>query len=239
MKKIIFLFLFFSLSSYAQNRIVFGAGSAATSRLLDFHNEDYSKEELKQLKNLEVIKPSYFGYLGYVFDFNSKIDMQINIGYRITRYGSRIYGIPSGIPNVTPQYGKVRQVVHQNQFNIDYLIHFKTVKPLRSDYLFVKSSITYNFKNYRIYEVSFNQKNESGITGYRGSEGFVPQRFDLYLGTGLNYNLYKDKLHFQPFLGFFVSPYETDGDYYSYLYFNKNVKGFLLDVGFNLQYRIK
>jgi len=55
----------------------------------------------------------------------------------------------------------------------------------------------------------------------------------------LSYNLYKDKLSVQPFVGMFVMPYETNGEDYSYLYFNKNVKGFLWDVGINLQYVIK
>ena len=241
MKKIIFLstFLFISISSYAQNNFFFGVGTSATSRLLDFHNKDYSDNEIKRLKKVEVPKPSYFGYIGYSFEYNSKIDLQINLGYRLNRYGSRIYAIPKDIPNITPQYGKTREVVHQNQFNIDLIPKFKSIKLLKAGYFFTKISLVYNHKNYRIYHASFDYKDKKGISGYMGSEGFVPHRFDMYLGTGLSYNLYKERLSFQPSIGAFIRPYETDGAYYSYLFFNKDVKGFLLDIGFNVQYVIK
>ena len=145
MKKIIFLsiFLFLSVSSYAQNSFIFGVGTTATSRLLDFHNSNYSIDERKQLKRLEVIKPSYFGYIGYSFGFmhNYKIDLQINLGYRMNRYGSRIYTIPKDIQNITPQYGKVREVVYQNQFSLDFIPKFKSIKILKADYLFTKISL--------------------------------------------------------------------------------------------------
>ena len=242
MKKslILFILLFCCVFNvYSQNNIVFGLGTSATSRLTNFHNNDYTDSERNQLKKLEIVKPSYFAYLGYIFEYNLKIDVQLNLGYRLNRYGSRIYTIPNDIQNITPQYPKTKEVIHQNQFNLDCILKFKSVKLIKSDYLFVKSSLVYNYGNYKIRRGSFDFENKGNMSGVLKSEGFTPHTFDMYIGTGLSYNLCKEKLSFQPFIGAFIRPYETDGKYYSYLYFNKDVKGFLWDVGINLQYKLK
>ena len=240
---ILHILVFYATCLSAQNNsISVSIGSSGTSRILYFPNNNFSSSEIRELKKLEVVKPSFQADFGYSMEKNQAIFIRFGLGFRHTRFGSKKYRIPIGIPNTTPQTNRTKQVVLQNQGFVYFESSFNQYKFLKSSSIFLKVMLIRNHRNYKIYVPDYNENGNKTTTGIRSSGSFTSARFDINLSLGLNYNLLQNNNYsilFQPYLSLFALPYETIGTDYSYLHFNKNVVGFISEIGLLMQYKFK
>lgn len=212
-------------------------GSSITSRILTLDKDQFSNAEVSAIRNLENFKPNYMIEVGYSFKMKEDLILRLGIGFRHTRFGTKIYTLPSEVHNPTPQYSQLKEVVRLNQIMICFMPEFRKINLLKSASLFTKAALIYN-PNYTIYHPTFDKNREKGIVGVKGSYEKNIHRVDINFGLGLNYELFQKKpyqLTLQPYASIFVLPYEIDNQY---LYFNKTTKGYLWDVGLMIRYEL-
>jgi len=240
MLKAYFLLLLGILSQtvFAQQepRFFIGIGTTGTSRVW-YNDTEFSKSEAQELRDLEVVTPSYHFHIGYTFLKTSDVSFQLGAEYRRTRFGSKIYRLPNDVHNTTPQYGKKKETIVQKQMALFLETTLHQIKPLWASSLFFKLGIIRNWKNYHISRNTYDEMNQKGFTGTKTSPRFVPRhRTDIHLTAGLNYQIFEvrnNPIYLQPSISIFASAYQT---HWGYLYFGKDFAGHLWEFGITARY---
>lgn len=230
--------LFFVVSvPFAQNFFSVSFGTSATSRILIFPDNNFTDSEILELKLLEGINPSYEVNIGFTSAVTNAISLNIGLGYKKNRFGSRIYKVPLGVPTTTPQYAFLKQIP---EFDQEYLF-FETILKRNICSPILRVAFVYNSRE-KLYEASYNSGKKS-LVGHlvRIDKHKNPtiKRFDVNFRVGTDievFNFKKSYLLIKPFASIYLRPYTILGEGYYYLYFNRNTVGYVYDFGLNIQY---
>src|SRR5699024_8586308 len=135
----------------------------AVNRAYFSAKNNLSPSEMVELKFLEVPKLSYGAELSYMFKEKKNIQFRIGIAFKRLRFGTRIYKLPPGSSNNTPQYNKRKKAVALNQLILFPELIFNEVQLLGSSGLFVNLCLVLNNKYYKIYNVTYDNKGKRGF----------------------------------------------------------------------------
>ncbi len=243
MKKYLTLLVLIFSSTFlnAQKQFSVSLGTAGTSRILMPNKTGLTTAEGLELKSLEVAKPSFRAEIAYFKELDEKKFLRLGVGFQHVRFGTRKFTIPSGVNDVTPQYGIEKQVVQQNQEFAFAELNFTEIKFLAASGFFTKLTLIHNHPSPSVYSRNF-ESDGSWISSYgvTRSDDLKGPRIDLNVSIGLNYKIFEfsnAELFLQPYISANLRPYRIAGIYNEYLYFFKDTQGYLYDFGMLVQYK--
>lgn len=150
---LLFVLVITSANIIAQSKhLVIGLNSSLTSRILKL-DEDVSKVEAQAIRKLEVPRQSIGIYIGTNLGNKTWIP-EMGLIHRWMRFGSKIYVIPQGTVNITPQYSQTKETVVQNQLGC-YLKYSSTINNTFSKFMiFIETDFVLNYGDYFIRKVT-------------------------------------------------------------------------------------
>ncbi len=218
--------------------IHFGAGTSLAARILMLES-DFTEEEKQSVRDLEILRLSYDLDIGLTTRLDERNFIEKGVMLKQMRFGSRKYIKPDSVINVTPQFGKLKQTVIQNQISIYFKYLFKPLKWNGNPSIFFRGDLVSNFKNYIIHEVTFDEDNNRGFVSRAGFDKF--HSFDVRLVVGSNTKLWsknKQGIFLECYIGGYLRPYDVYGTTprEGYLPFKKNTNGLVWEFGSKIIY---
>ena len=193
-----------------------------------------SQQEKNEIKDLEVFKTSPSIEISYLLKSNKQQKYIIGLGFTHLRFGSKKYKIPQDVPNITPQYNSLKQEIFLNQLFLSFESNY-SISSLFS--FFVKARFIKNDKLYKIYSASYDDDNIKRFPGILKSDALLNHKLDFSILLGVEYfPLKTTKFSLKPYLTYYLRPYTSTGDYFEYLYFEKQISGSILGIGISIQY---
>lgn len=240
MKHIYFLFfiLVYSNLTGQKNSMYLNIDLSATQRILYKSNALLLQNEKSEVKDLEIFKLSPSIEISYLFKSSKQKRYRVGLGFSHMRFGSKKYNIPQNIPNITPQYNSIKQVLFFNQLFLSLEANHSINSVLR---FFATAKFIKNDKLYKIYSASYDENNQKRFPGVLESDILTNHKLDLAIFWGIEYFPLSNNTTFslKPYISYYLRPYASTGHYFEYLYFEKKIKGQILGIGISMQYLLK